>query len=115
MQFPKLNFILPHFGAGLFRETLMLCDLCPNVYLDTSSTNSWMRYEGLDLKTVFQRARAVCGYRRLLFGSDSSYFPRGWNAGIFRLQSEALAELGASEEDARAVFGANLNRLLARP
>ena len=23
----------------------MLCDLCPNVYLDTSSSNSWTRYE----------------------------------------------------------------------
>ena len=37
---------LPHFGAGYFREALMLADLCPNVYLDTSSSNSWMRYEG---------------------------------------------------------------------
>jgi predicted TIM-barrel fold metal-dependent hydrolase len=114
LQFPQLNFILPHFGAGMLREALMLCDLCPNVYLDTSSTNSWMKYEGLDLKTVFQRVRASCGFKRLLFGSDSSFFPRGWNASIFRLQSEALAEAGATEEEARLIFGGTLNRLLAR-
>ena len=46
LRFPDVNFVVPHFGAGCFREALMLCDLCPNVYLDTSSSNSWMRYEG---------------------------------------------------------------------
>jgi len=35
MEFPTVNFVIPHFGAGYFREALMLCDLCPNVYLDT--------------------------------------------------------------------------------
>ena len=36
-RFPSLRFIVPHFGAGLFREALMLADLCPNVWLDTSA------------------------------------------------------------------------------
>ena len=64
----------------------MLCDLCPNVYLDTSSSNSWMRYEEahLDLRTVFRRALDVAGPQRLLFGTDSSFFPRGWNAADLR-------------------------------
>jgi hypothetical protein len=115
LQFPKLNFIVPHFGAGYFREALMLCDLCPNVYLDTSSTNNWMRYEGLDLKTVFQRAREVCGAGRLLFGTDSSFFPRGWNATVYQLQSAVLADLGISAEEASQIFGSNLDRLLCRP
>ena len=115
MQFPKLNFIVPHFGAGYFREALMLCDLCPNVHLDTSSSNGWMKYEGLDLKTVFQRARAVCGADRLLFGTDSSFFPRGWNAAVYQLQSEVLADLGVSRDDAEKIFGGNLERLLGRP
>ena len=114
MQFPKLNFIIPHFGAGYFREALMLCDLCPNVYLDTSSSNNWMKYEGLDLKTVIQRAREVCGVERLLFGTDSSYFPRGWNATVYQLQAAVLADLGLSMEDARRIFGLNLERLLCR-
>lgn len=115
LQFPKLNFIIPHFGAGYFREALMLCDLCPNVYLDTSSTNSWMRYEGLDLKAVFQRAREVCGAGRLLFGTDSSFFPRGWNAKIFQVQRGVLAEMGIGAAEASQIFGLNLERLLTRP
>jgi predicted TIM-barrel fold metal-dependent hydrolase len=114
LQFPKLNFIVPHFGAGYFREALMLCDLCPNVYLDTSSTNNWTRYEGLDLKTVFRRAREVCGAGRLLFGTDSSFFPRGWNAPVFELQSAILAELGVGAAEASRIFGSNLEGLLAR-
>jgi predicted TIM-barrel fold metal-dependent hydrolase len=59
LQHANLPFIVPHFGAGYFREALMLADLCPNVYLDTSSSNSWMKYEQLDLATVFRRALAV--------------------------------------------------------
>jgi predicted TIM-barrel fold metal-dependent hydrolase len=112
LQFPRVNFVLPHFGAGYFREALMLCDLCPNVSLDTSSTNSWMRYEGLDLKTVFRRALEVAGPSRILFGSDSSFFPRGWHAQIFQKQAEALRELGIGADDAGLIFGGNLQRLL---
>ena len=93
----------------------MLCDMCPNVYLDTSSSNNWVRYEGLDLKTVFQRALAVCGAGRLLFGTDSSFFPRGWNAAVFQAQSAVLAELGISTAEATQIFGSNLERLLTRP
>jgi predicted TIM-barrel fold metal-dependent hydrolase len=40
LRHPKLKFVIPHFGAGYLREALMLADLCPNVYLDTSSSNS---------------------------------------------------------------------------
>jgi predicted TIM-barrel fold metal-dependent hydrolase len=112
LRYPKLNFIVPHFGAGLFREALALADLCPNVYLDTSSTNSWMRYEDFDLKSVFGRALAVAGPRRLLFGTDSSFFPRGWNRGIFDEQTHMLAALDLSPSDTRLVLGENLERLL---
>jgi len=108
-----VRFIVPHFGAGYFREALMLADLCPNVYLDTSSSNSWMRYEGLDLATVFQRALSVVGPSRLLFGTDSSFFPRGWNHEIFEMQTRALHELGIGGADARQILGGNLRRVLS--
>ncbi|SPE34955.1 Amidohydrolase 2 [Candidatus Sulfopaludibacter sp. SbA6] len=111
LRYPRLQFIVPHFGAGYFREALMLADLCPNVYLDTSSSNSWMRYEGLDLKTVFRRALDVVGAGRLLFGSDSSFFPRGWTHGIFQAQTRALLDLGIGAADARLIFGENLELL----
>jgi hypothetical protein len=113
-EFPKARFIVPHFGAGMFREAMMLADLCPNVFIDTSSSNKWMSYEPspVDLPTVFKRALAVVGSRRLLFGTDSSFFPRGWNADVFYAQVNALLEIGASDEQARAIFGGNLRRLL---
>jgi predicted TIM-barrel fold metal-dependent hydrolase len=111
LRYPRLKFVLPHFGGGYLREALMLADLCPNVYLDTSSSNSWMRYEGLDLKTVFRRALDVVGAQRLLFGTDSSYFPRGWNYSIFEAQTRAMLDLGISTADARMIIGENLPRL----
>jgi uncharacterized protein len=112
---PQVPFIVPHFGAGYFREALMLADLCPNVYLDTSSSNRWMRYQEshVDLRQVFRHALDVVGPKRLLFGSDSSYFPRGWHHQIFEDQSKALYELGVSLADARAIFSENLLRILA--
>jgi hypothetical protein len=112
LRFPQIPFIVPHFGAGYFREALMLADLCPNVHLDTSSTNSWMRYEGLDLQQVLRRALDVVGPRRLLFGTDSSFFPRGWNQVVFELQVHALSGIGISAGDARLILGENLHRIL---
>jgi len=76
MANPQVNFVIPHFGAGYLKEALMVASQCSNVYLDTSSSNSWMRYSGVDLKEVFGRALAAAGPQRLLFGTDSSYFPR---------------------------------------
>jgi uncharacterized protein len=111
LHFPRVRFIVPHFGAGLLREALMLADLCPNVWLDTSSSNRWMQYEGLDLRTVFRRALDLLGPQRLLFGTDSSFFPRGWQADVFEQQATALYELGIDKPAAELVFGSNLERL----
>jgi uncharacterized protein len=112
LRHPQVHFVVPHFGAGYFREALMLADLCPNVYLDTSSSNRWMRTQEshLDLRHVFRRALDVAGPKRLLFGTDSSL--NGWNARIFEEQSTAFYEIGLSEVDARGIFGENLLRII---
>ena len=57
--FPMVPIIIPHFGAGLFREALMVADMCANVRLDTSSSNSWIKYYG----PAASRSRA-CSARR---------------------------------------------------
>ena len=112
--YPQVPFIVPHFGAGLFREALILADMCPNVYLDTSSSNSWMRYiPGLTLDEVFRTALSVAGASRLLFGTDSSFFPRGWQKAIHEEQKRVLERLKTSAEDQALVFGGNFNRLFA--
>jgi predicted TIM-barrel fold metal-dependent hydrolase len=115
LKYPRVPIIVPHFGAGYFRETLMLADLCPNVYLDTSSSNGWMKYQEshLDLRQVFRRALDVAGPERLLFGTDSGLFPPGWRHQIFEDQAKALYELGVSRTDARSIFGENLVRIIA--
>jgi len=105
--------VIPHFGAGLFRETLMLADLCANVMLDTSSSNGWIKYHhGLTLRAVFEQALAVVGADRLLFGSDSSFFPRGWVRDVFDRQLTALDEIGVGTGDRDKIFSGNFDRLL---
>ena len=119
LRYASVPIIVPHFGAGYFRETLMLADLCPNVYLDTASSNRWVRYlephhtqSRVDLRHVFRQALDVVGPSRLLFGTDSSYFPRGWHDEIFEEQARALYEIGLSAADARAIFAENLMRIM---
>jgi uncharacterized protein len=111
-SFPTVPVIIPHFGAGMFREALMLADLCPNVHFDTSSSNRWIRYHpGFTLAEAFRRAIGVLGARRLLFGSDSSWFPRGWVRDPFDQQSAALGEIGAGGDERAMIFHANFDRL----
>jgi len=64
------------------------------------------------LGTVFRRTLDVMGASRLLFGTDSSYFPRGWNYEIFEAQTRALLDLGISSTDARFILEENLPRVL---
>ena len=106
--------IIPHFGAGFFREALMAATAAPNLYLDTSSSNSWIKLvAGLTLKDVFARALDVVGPSRLLFGTDSSFFPRGWQKGIYDEQRAVLTDLGVSADDQALIFGGNFNRLFS--
>jgi predicted TIM-barrel fold metal-dependent hydrolase len=114
---PNVPFIIPHFGAGLLREALLVADLCPNVYLDTSSTNRWVAYHpGLTLAHVFQQALQVAGPDRLLFGTDSSFFPRGWNRAVYDAQVSALDLVGVDEGVRQRIFAGNFDRLFpARP
>jgi len=113
--FPQVPVIIPHFGAGMFREALMAADQCGNIHFDTSSSNGWMKYyPGLTLDTVFRQALSVAGAQRILFGTDSSFFPRGWQKGIYAVQTQAMKTAGASEADRQQIFGGNFERLFSR-
>jgi len=114
LTFPRTPFLVPHFGAGLLRETLMAADTCANIHLDTSSSNSWIRYTpGLTLEAVFKTAISVAGSRRLLFGTDSSFFPRGWQRGVYDAQKTALTAAGVPAADQDLIFGGNFDRIFA--
>ena len=116
LQFPQVPFIIPHFGAGLFREALMAADVAQNIHLDTSSSNSWIRYTpGLTLETVLKTALGVVGARRVLFGTDSSFFPRGWLRPVYEEQRQAVRSAGLGASDEALVFGGNFERLFKPP
>jgi hypothetical protein len=52
---------------------------------DMSSSNSWMALHHGPCCATPARAR-IAGPARLLFGSDSSFFPRGWQRGDHHAQ-----------------------------
>ena len=113
-RFPAVPVIIPHFGAGLWREALMAADQCGNIHLDTSSSNGWMKYyPGLTLDEVLRRSLAVAGPDRIVFGTDSSFFPRGWQQPIFDLQDASLRAIGVNDEDRQKILGGNFDRLFS--
>jgi predicted TIM-barrel fold metal-dependent hydrolase len=111
-RYPNVPVIIPHFGAGFFREALIAVDQCPNIHLDTSSSNSWMKYHpGLTLDAVFRQALQVAGGERLLFGTDSSFFPRGWQRPVYETQLEAMDLAGVDATTRDQIVCGNFERL----
>jgi predicted TIM-barrel fold metal-dependent hydrolase len=114
VRYPAVPVIIPHFGAGFLREALMAADECPSILLDTSSSNGWMKYHpGLTLEAVFRQAVAVVGPRRLLFGTDSSFFPRGWQRSVYEAQRVAMTAAGLKDADMAGILSLNFARLFA--
>ncbi len=60
---------------------------------------------------MFRQALAVAGPERVLFGTDSSFFPRGWQQPIHAAQEAALRAAGVSDDDRARIFGGNFDRL----
>lgn len=113
-RYTSLRLVIPHFGAGFFRETLMAGAQCENIHVDTSSSNNWIQTQPrpMTLADVFERTLGVFGPERVLFGTDSSVFPRGWRRDVLTAQREALGACGLSDEQRSLVLGGNARRLL---
>ena len=112
IHFPGVPVIVPHFGAGFLREALMAADLCRNILLDTSSSNAWVKYvPGLTLTEAVRRTLATIGPERILFGTDSSFFPRGWRRVIHGAQLTAFDELGVEAGASEKILGGNFDRI----
>lgn len=109
-DFPNVNFGIAHLGAGMFRETLLLFYQQDNIYVDTSGSNIWMRYIPYpsDLKGVMEKALEAGGPERIVFGTDSSMFPRGFRYDILEMQLRTLKRLKVSDEDLRKIFSENI-------
>jgi predicted TIM-barrel fold metal-dependent hydrolase len=113
-QFTNVRFILPHLGSGLFRELLMLADSAPNVFADTSGVGAWGKYlDGRPTEAqVLRHAVDVMGADRLLFGTDSTFFPRGWRRDVFDAHLKVFEEAKLDARQVAAILGGNLERLL---
>ena len=112
--FPGIPFVVPHFGCGYVRELLHLAWVCGNVHVDTSGSNEWMRwmpYE-LSLGALFRKFLETVGPRRIIFGTDSSWFPRGFAVRYLQEQLRTCWELGCREDEMRTIFAGNGARLL---
>jgi len=110
--FPQVPVIVPHFGSGFFREALIAADQCQTIHFDTSSSNSWTRFHAaLTLEAVFGSTMSIVGASRLLFGTDSSFFPRGWQKNIYEAQVRAMTGAGIGSEDRKLILSGNFERL----
>jgi predicted TIM-barrel fold metal-dependent hydrolase len=113
-MFPTLNFIVPHFGSGYIRELLQLCWSSPNVSIDTSGSNQWMRwmpYE-IDLQHLFKKVVDAVGPDRIIFATDSSYFPRGFSEIYLLEQLKVCRNIGLSKSNIDKIFYRNAQQLL---
>ncbi|MFH1572501.1 MAG: amidohydrolase family protein [Acidobacteriota bacterium] len=115
LRFPGVKWIIPHFGAGFYRETLLLAAQYGNVFVDTSSSNNWIRYSPapVTLRDLFGRTCEALGAKRILFGSDSSFFPRGYRRNILADHLKTCNELGLSAAEIDDIFFNNIAEVLA--
>jgi predicted TIM-barrel fold metal-dependent hydrolase len=67
----------------------------------------------LTLEQVFKTALDVVGPDRLIFGTDSSFFPRGWHRLIYDQQRAALSAIGVGDAVEKKIFGENFSRLFS--
>jgi predicted TIM-barrel fold metal-dependent hydrolase len=115
-KYSSVKFVIPNFGAGRFDETLEVGKACPNVYVDTAGSNSWMadHASAPDLRAVFQKFLATMGSGRILFGSDSGMFPRGYRYDIVDNQTKLIQEMRVPLADAKKIFYENAASLIDR-
>jgi uncharacterized protein len=66
----------------------------------------------MDLKLVFQRTLEAVGPQRIIFGTDSSHFPRGFRREILEEQLGILQTLRVAQADIERIMGGNMARLL---
>jgi predicted TIM-barrel fold metal-dependent hydrolase len=67
----------------------------------------------LTLRDLFRRFYETIGPERILFGTDSEWFPRGFANKYFEDQWQICCEIGMDDRDLHAVFHDNAARLLS--
>ncbi|HJO95101.1 MAG TPA: amidohydrolase family protein [Victivallales bacterium] len=112
--FPEVPFIVPHFGCGQTKDLLQVAWVCPNIYIDTSGSNqwvNWMPYK-LTVKDLFKKFYETVGPQRILFGTDSMWFPRGFVRRYYEDQLRDCVEIGMTDDEIKMIFNTNIRNLL---
>lgn len=113
-NYTDIPFVIPHFGACFWGDLLRLAWACPNVYVDTSGSNQWIDWMPypLTLEDLFKKTYETIGPSRIIFGSDSSWFPRGFARRYLQDQMRICHQLNFDSKDIKKIFGQNAARLL---
>jgi predicted TIM-barrel fold metal-dependent hydrolase len=101
VEFPDVNFIIPHLGsfAGDWKAHQQLIDQLvrfPNVYADTSSVRHF---------DYLVQAVKRAGFRKILFGSDGPYLHPG-------VEIQKVKLLGLPKAAESMILGGNILRLI---
>lgn len=112
-DFPTVAFVVPHFGIQYVKELLFLCWACENVCVDTSGSNQWLRWMPypLTLDDLLRKFYETVGPERILFGSDSSWFPRGFSIRYLQDQIRACRFANLPHDALQKIFADNAARL----
>ncbi|HWI65677.1 MAG TPA: amidohydrolase family protein [Symbiobacteriaceae bacterium] len=111
--YPDIPWIIPHFGCGYMLELLQLCWAFPNIHVDTSGSNQWMQWLPYEMNTqlALRKFYETIGPERIIFGTDSSWFPRGFSYRYLQDQVRDVRQMNWKQDDIALVFGGNAARL----
>lgn len=114
LRFPHLNFVVPHFGCTCMGDLLQLCWTRPNVWVDSSGSNQWIRWMPfkLSLEDVMRKFLETVGSGRLIFATDSSWFPRGFAFSYLEEQNRTYRFLGCTDSQMEDILYKNASYLL---
>ncbi len=114
-DYPKVNFLLAHFGTGYLQSLLFLLYHVDNVYAESSSSNAWMKYlpYNINLTQVFQKVIDARGVDQIIFGTDSTFLPRGWRKPIFDTQLAICNALELNQKEIDMIFYKTLEKLIS--
>ena len=82
--------------------------------VDTSGSLQWIRWVPGDMtvKYLFRKYYETIGPSRIIFGSDSSWFPRGFAIRYLQDQLRDCLDLNFPDEHIQMIFAGNAARLL---
>lgn len=99
--------VLYHAGGAKILEAMLICEMWPNLYLETSFSLSYWR--GSSVETDLAFAIRKLGADRVLFGSDAPFVPAAVAIADHRAFFE---ERGFGEAERASIMGGSAARLL---